>query len=98
MGVSGSSPSSTDFNEATVGGGRTNVLSSLYASLTCAVSQAVGPWMPASLGYSALRGDLYFSSAGVAMPVTLLAAWAAAGVLLVLLIAGVSRIRRRAVA
>ena len=60
--------------------------------------RAVGPWMPASLGYSALRGDLYFSSAGVAVPVTLLAAWSAAGILLVLLIAGVTRARRSAVA
>jgi len=60
--------------------------------------RAVGPWMPASLAYGALRGDLYFDGAGVMIPVLLMSAWALAGILLVLIAATVSRTRRRQVA
>ena len=54
----------------------------------------VGPWMPASLTYSALRGDLYFGRVGVAMPALVLLLWALAGLALVLLSAAV-RSRRQ---
>jgi hypothetical protein len=41
--------------------------------------------MPASLTYSALKGDLYFDRVGVAMPVLVLVLWALTGLALVLL-------------
>jgi hypothetical protein len=56
-----------------------------------------GPWMPASLTYSALRGDLYFDRAGVAMPVLVLLLWALAGLALVLLSEAVRSRRQLAV-
>ena len=56
--------------------------------------RSIGPWMPASLTYSALRGDLYFDSAGVATPVALLTLWAGAGLLLILVSGAARRARR----
>ena len=58
------------------------------------IYRATGPWMPASLTYSALRGDLYFDGAGVAIPVALLTLWAGAGMLLVLVFETLRRVRR----
>jgi hypothetical protein len=55
--------------------------------------RAVGPWMPAALGYSALRGDLYFADAGVDVPIALMSAWAATGILLILVFEGARRLR-----
>jgi hypothetical protein len=50
------------------------------------IYRATGPWMPASLTYSALRGDLYFDGAGVDTAIALLTLWAGAGLLLILLV------------
>jgi hypothetical protein len=42
----------------------------------------IAPWMPAGPLYSALRGALYFGSAGIGGPVSVLAGWLAGGVVL----------------
>jgi hypothetical protein len=44
--------------------------------------RVLAPWMPAGPLYSALRGGLYFDGAGTAGPAAVLAAWLAAGLVL----------------
>jgi hypothetical protein len=53
--------------------------------------RSLGPWMPAGQLYSALRGALYFDSAGLSWPVLMLAGWLIGGTLLMVLGAAVRR-------
>jgi hypothetical protein len=53
--------------------------------------RSLGPWLPAAPLYSALRGALYFDSAGVAGPVSVLTGWLIFGLLLM----GVAEVFRR---
>ena len=46
--------------------------------------RALAPWLPVGPAYSALRGVLYFGGAGIGLPVAVLAAWAAVGVVVLL--------------
>jgi hypothetical protein len=57
------------------GPGGSQLLPDFYRSLA--------PWMPAPQLFSALRGALYFNDAGIATPAIVLAAWAAAGLVLI---------------
>jgi len=45
--------------------------------------RALAPWMPAPQLFGALRGALYFNDAGLTNPLIVLAAWLAAGLLLI---------------
>jgi len=51
----------------------------------------LAPGMPAGQLFSGIRGALYFESAGVSTPVTVLSLWLAAGLVLMLLGALVTR-------
>jgi hypothetical protein len=57
----------------------------------------LSPWMPAGELFSALRGVLYFDSAGIAAPVALLLAYFLIGLLLALIGSAARRIARRPV-
>jgi hypothetical protein len=57
--------------------------------------RAIAPWLPVAPAYSALRGVVAFGGAGVAAPLAVLSAWAAAGIVLIAVagVLGASRVR-----
>jgi hypothetical protein len=55
--------------------------------------RAIAPWLPVAPAYSALRGVVAFGGEGVATPLVVLSAWAAAGIILIA-VSGVPRVSR----